>query len=234
MLTTINCGDDTDCTAATVGATLGILGGMATVPADWQQHVGDEIVTISINRSDNRSGAAVPKSCTELTERVVRQAPYTLFANHQGVSLVEGSEEIPADTKEKLLALCPKQLQETILTPFTAHYESASLCADVTLCGGCDIAPLEEKIVTVSVYSRPELGDEPMNITHRWWLSDGFSVRGKQTSFVCRQCTCYTGKAELHFTLTAGETVAPTNRLVLELMPEGRSTPLYIPVVLLG
>ena len=30
------------------------------------------------------------------------------------------------------------------------------------------------------------------------------------------------------------ESLSPLNRLVLELMPEGRYSPLYIPVVLLG
>ena len=64
MLTAINCGDDTDCTAATVGATLGILGGSEAVPKDWKQHIGDEIVTVSINRGD--VGRSIPYTCTAL------------------------------------------------------------------------------------------------------------------------------------------------------------------------
>ena len=49
MITAINCGDDTDCTAATVGATLGILGGEAAIPTDWKEYIGDKIITISVN-----------------------------------------------------------------------------------------------------------------------------------------------------------------------------------------
>ena len=56
MITAINCGDDTDCTAATVGATLGILGGGAIIPEDWKAHIGDDIVTISINRGSQGRG----------------------------------------------------------------------------------------------------------------------------------------------------------------------------------
>lgn len=40
MIIAINCGDDTDCTAATVGALLGIMHGTAFIPEDWRQHMG--------------------------------------------------------------------------------------------------------------------------------------------------------------------------------------------------
>ena len=206
MLTTINCGDDTDCTGATVGATLGILGGMDVIPEDWRQHVGDDIVTISINRSDNRSGAAVPATCTELTRRVTAQTPHVLFANRQAVCLTSAPDNIPADIKEYLALIMEKQRKELSLSfACTAHFESAALCADVSVCDGADIAPLQEKRITATVYSQPTLGDEPVNLTCRWWLPDGFRItEGKQTAFVCRQCSCYSGKAELSFTVAAG------------------------------
>lgn len=38
IIYTVNCGDDTDCTAGTVGAVLGILGGSAGIPADWKEY----------------------------------------------------------------------------------------------------------------------------------------------------------------------------------------------------
>ena len=69
MILAINCGDDTDCTGATVGATLGILGGMKAIPADWQEYIGDRIITVSV--AMGIVGAKMPKTCTELTERVV-------------------------------------------------------------------------------------------------------------------------------------------------------------------
>lgn len=34
--------------------------------------------------------------------------------------------------------------------------------------------------------------------------------------------------------IKAGDTVAPHNRIVLEIVGEGRITPMYIPIVLLG
>ena len=49
LLYAINCGDDADCTGATVGATLGIIGGTAAIPEELKAHVGDRIVTVSLN-----------------------------------------------------------------------------------------------------------------------------------------------------------------------------------------
>lgn len=235
MLTTINCGDDTDCTAATVGATLGILSGMKSIPEDWRQYIGDEIITVSINRGDYRTGAVVPKTCTELTERVTKQAPFMLFANHATVTLVDGANEIPEDAKEKLLKACNDWTQEETFKPFTMHCESVALCADVTVCDGPDISPMEEKRIELTVWCRRALGDEMINLTHRWWLPEGFSVvEGRQTSSLFIKTAHSSGKNKICFTVKAGDTLAPVNRLVLELMPDGRSSPLYIPVVLLA
>lgn len=43
LIYAINCGDDTDCTAGTVGATLGIIGGTTAIPAELKEHIGDKI-----------------------------------------------------------------------------------------------------------------------------------------------------------------------------------------------
>jgi len=40
----VNCGYDTDCTGATLGSVLGILGGAAGIPARWREPVGEAIV----------------------------------------------------------------------------------------------------------------------------------------------------------------------------------------------
>lgn len=89
-----NCGDDTDCTAGTVGATLGILYGTAGIPADWKEYLGDEIRTISINGHVNRR---IPKTCIELTERVLDQIPVMLAANKENTLMTTDKCEWPED-----------------------------------------------------------------------------------------------------------------------------------------
>ena len=92
MLTAVNCGDDTDCTAATVGAFLGIRSGMAGIPADWAEHIGDEIVTVSIDRTfDN---IRYMHTCTRLTERVLNLIPTVLTANNLPCRWTDGETEL--------------------------------------------------------------------------------------------------------------------------------------------
>jgi len=69
----------------------------------------------------------------------------------------------------------------------------------------------------------------------RWWLPDGFSVtQEKQTAIITNRNPHDSGIATLKFTVKAGERVEAVNRLVLEIVPMGRCTPLYVPIVLFG
>lgn len=69
LLYAVNCGDDTDCTAATVGSIMGILLGESGIPERWKTPIGRSIRTVSIDIMHNN--IAIPKGIDELTERVV-------------------------------------------------------------------------------------------------------------------------------------------------------------------
>jgi len=92
MLTAVNCGDDTDCTAATVGAFLGILGGMDGIPQDWAEYIGDEIITISIDRS--YANVHSLHTCTQLTDRIMNLIPTVLTANNLPCVWTDGESEL--------------------------------------------------------------------------------------------------------------------------------------------
>jgi len=73
----VNCGYDTDCTGATVGAILGILYGRKNLPAKWTEPLGDNIATsepwgslIAVSTGKN----PIPKNLEELTRRTIAQA----------------------------------------------------------------------------------------------------------------------------------------------------------------
>ena len=66
----VNCGDDTDCTAATAGAVLGIIQGAKALPEKWIAPIGESIVTMSLNRFGMPLPA--PKTIGELTLRIQR------------------------------------------------------------------------------------------------------------------------------------------------------------------
>jgi ADP-ribosylglycohydrolase len=67
ILTAVNCGYDTDCTAATLGAILGIIKGKDELPPKWVEPIGDKIVV-----SPPIKGFNAPYDLKELVERTVK------------------------------------------------------------------------------------------------------------------------------------------------------------------
>ncbi|MBI3991620.1 MAG: ADP-ribosylglycohydrolase family protein [Candidatus Omnitrophica bacterium] len=91
----VNCGYDTDCTGATLGALLGIIGGTAGIPKKWSAPVGDEIVLHKFTGNCNP-----PKTVSELTERTIALAEKSLKAND---SVSFGNRDVfPKDLRTRL------------------------------------------------------------------------------------------------------------------------------------
>ena len=61
----VNCGDDTDCTGATLGSLLGIIHGTSIIPERWRAPIGDGIKTVAI------SGFEPPANLQILTDKTV-------------------------------------------------------------------------------------------------------------------------------------------------------------------
>lgn len=66
VLLAVNAGYDTDCTAATAGAVLGMLHGAANLPARWLAPVGDSVAV-----GPGIIGINAPADLTELTRRCI-------------------------------------------------------------------------------------------------------------------------------------------------------------------
>ena len=67
-----NCGEDTDCTAGSLGALLGIVIGKDKLPDKWINGCSDEISTWCL-RID--AELRLPKTVSEFAERIIRQTP---------------------------------------------------------------------------------------------------------------------------------------------------------------
>lgn len=61
----VNCGDDTDCTGATLGSIFGIIYGTSIIPEKWKAPIGDGIKTVAV------SGFEVPATLQALTEKTI-------------------------------------------------------------------------------------------------------------------------------------------------------------------
>ncbi len=73
LCTAVNCGEDTDCTAATLGSIWGILYGTKGIPQKWLDPIGDEIKTLSLDRT--HEFYRICGTVTELTDRITNLMP---------------------------------------------------------------------------------------------------------------------------------------------------------------
>jgi len=70
ICTAVNCGEDTDCTAATLGAIYGILHGIDAIPEKWITPIGRSIKTACLNIGDlGYFGDMIPQNVDNLTDR---------------------------------------------------------------------------------------------------------------------------------------------------------------------
>lgn len=241
MIIAINCGDDTDCTGATVGATLGILYGMKAIPADWAEHIGDEIVTWCISKTGDL-GAFLPKNCTELTKRILDLAPVSLRAKRTHIHIGDEDKLIfdKGDVGTTLKSYVSYYLEQSAdlqmndLRPYSVQFDNVLIRATASL-SKPNIEANDEVEVTLLIKQKTETENEVNNAIIRWLLPEGFTVTGGKTNISLRRFDGHNqGRSETVFTIKSGEKIAPENRLVCEIIMAGHHTPLYVSIPLLA
>ena len=233
MLLAVNCGDDTDCTAATVGALLGILQGTAGIPADWRDYIGDEIKTCCL-----RFGHGLfPETCTALTQAVMNLLPVTLRTRNE--RFFEGEELFRVGSENDFSTLDPEALKgrdfaEGLRTrkPYSFTVENLCVRALVEFDHEPTLRPLGELTGRLSLTYNPKI-PESKHYHLRWILPDGWSVDCRQNLYHGRGYASDGELAETDFAIRAGEEVPPHSRIILEIEPAGH-TPLYVPIVIAG
>ena len=106
----IGCGDDTDCTGATLASIFGIIGGTKAIPEKWQKPIGSKIATVAI------SGFAAPATLDVLTDSTVAMTkkvsvkynlPVVISSGKSRLTNLKQSLKPDRETLEKLWNLSP-------------------------------------------------------------------------------------------------------------------------------
>ena len=92
----VNCGFDTDCTGATLGSLLGILGGSAYIPKQWVDPVGK---TIKLHKFTGKFNS--PATLEELTDRTVALSEAYVSQKSQAVAF-GNKTRVPKDVLSTL------------------------------------------------------------------------------------------------------------------------------------
>lgn len=224
VLAAVNCGDDTDCTAATVGAFLGILYGTEKIPADWLEYIGDNIITVAIDKSYG----GIPKTCTELTERTVNQI-VPVFRNF-GISVTWTEGEHQIERSYEVLWFLENFVRDPFehRTQYCYDVPCSSLYAIVCFDKKPILQPNEE--IGVTVVLKNHLKDQ-VNGQISLSLPEGFSADCPRSVQVARE---QDPPVTFRAVFRTGETVQPMNRIIMDISIAGRPFPALIPINLLG
>ncbi len=248
VLTATNCGDDTDCTAATTGSIMGIMYGMEGIPKDWLDYIGDDIVTMSLNQGHN----LYPQKISELTNIMMNllpaanRVPFIWNRFHAHPINMKSTEYVMLTDEETDISEIEiedykgRTFVENQLSHTQYSFKRSNLMADVWVEYN-DVPYIEENGTLtgkISIHlksyfdgSTETPGQRRFHL--RWFIPEGWSVKGPKNMFVCHESWGSDFKSA-EFIITANENVDALNRLVLEVSTVGRLTPIYIPVNIMG
>jgi len=244
MLIALNCGDDTDCTAGTVGSIMGIINGTGGLPKDWCEYIGDEIVTGTINKCIS---FPFVKTCTELTERVTTLAPAVLRLNTTNAPKVEFGckTEITAEEIAKFSLPYGKAEETDGMRASLLSYRQnviqkriAYMTVLVAYEDGPTISPSEEKKLSVRIVNNVKAyGNLPHTVRIKMRLPEGFETDKKSFDVFLPHWTPFSADCtsdEITLKIKAGEKVDAINEVLIEACALDRYTKGYISVVFIA
>jgi ADP-ribosylglycohydrolase len=228
LLTAVSCGDDTDCTGATLGSILGITGGYQGIPQDWIAYVGDDIISIAIDRGSIWN---LPPTCTELAKRTLNVTRQMLLAHNTGISIGEGPSELGGLNAESFFAGDAYKKWFAGIDG-SVDYDFIHARALVKFPEGIEIGEGKELAVRIKIVNKMP---SQQHYDIRYILPDGiYLVRGPRHIAVMTSSGCTVNEESFDFALAAEGDTEPVNRIIVEIAPVGRPTVMLVPLLLYG
>ena len=143
----VNCGDDTDCTGATLGSIFGILYGTSIIPQRWKAPIGDGIKTVAT------SGFEVPSTLQILTDKTIAMQKRVAEFYKLPVKLTSGKTNLSVETK--LLAIDkPELLKIWQRSPFVITRKTNEFLFTCDYAGIPEIMNTESKVLNISIVNK--------------------------------------------------------------------------------
>ena len=238
IIYTVNCGDDTDCTAGTVGAVLGIIGGTAGIPADWREYIGDTIVQMCIN---SQYGPYIPKNCEVFTDRVIRFTPEMLKIHKIAFEFTDGDDEYDAAAADAMLSDYAENYFKR--TPYSFEVTKVGAVNALVEFDREPVVSAGEDISFRIKFKQLHIYGEPIEGSVELVLPDGWSSKHRKAIHIAKPRDImpvsmpyqeYNITCDLDVTVTAGEYVSAINRILAVVELSNSPTPLIIPITVVG
>jgi ADP-ribosylglycohydrolase len=228
ICTAVNCGEDTDCTGATVGSIFGILHGPQAISDKWVTPIGRKIKTACLNLGElGYFGNQLPADVDAMTERTTRIAQQVILRHNLKVQLADAPTDLsdltPTDLAPDRILL---RLLDNLSGPLY-HFDFFDVAVDYRegplLCDG------QSKQIRLRVYNTYKT---QATINVRWYAPDEWEISPAREGAIFSLPAHMGDPVELTFSITAEYVAQNINRAAIELTIDGRPTVMLVPVVL--
>ena len=143
----VNCGDDTDCTGATLGSILGIIHGTAFIPEKWRAPIGDGIKTVAI------SGFEAPANLQVLTNKTIDMQKKVAEFYHSPLKVTSGKTNL--SNSAQLLAINKAELSQIWQrSPYQISHSNDEVSLTCDYPGTPEIKAGESKIFNLCITNK--------------------------------------------------------------------------------
>lgn len=252
LCTAVNCGEDTDCTAATIGSIYGIIKGIDSIPQKWIDPIGINIKTACLNLgeledpmnslpkrwkiSQKRLAKTeydgyrrlVPENIKSFTSRIIKITKQVILSNKLAVDLAtDQSTDLSDLDSESLLAnksfINIYQYLNGPVFSFPFFEISLNYVTGIYIKVGI---PGKIKLRIENKYKIPA------SINFKWYIPENWNVNPSKTGQVYIPHAWIKEYIEVEFELMAEKVAENVNRSVIEITVDGRNTVMLIPVLL--
>ena len=218
----VNCGWDTDCTGATVGAIWGIIYGRKSLPEKWIKPLGDTVLV-----SPGIKNIHVPANLNELTNEVCAIGEKVLKYFGAPVEISEKDELANAETILKNLIEDVKCLWN--IPPNKIDFDLTSIKVSVTYLDGPAVLPDRENRFLITIENRrlkPVSGMLKVYAPQNWILEpaaqQNINLHPKE-------------QVTFRFSVTAtARDINASNECVIRVLINDRPRTMRVPVVFVG
>ena len=235
MIIAINCGDDTDCTGASIGSILGIMNGTGGIPKDWRDHIGDDIVTYSII-----SGLTFfPENCNQVTDCVMALIPAATLPSMRNVCC-DGLNIVIYDGEDDFSKLDIDSFYGKDFVNKTFNCKEHCLIAEdnfAKVLVEFDKEPCIESFGEIDFSVTVKTSENFSKQDHYeliWHLPDGWTINGRCNLFANPFRSKNIEMATTNLKLSAPEIVSARNNILLEVRRIDYPMPIFIPIVIMG
>lgn len=231
-----NCGEDADCTCATMGAIMGIIGGASSIPSEWAKPIQDVISTDCINLKVG--GLDIPKTVTELTNRILRLTPS--FLGRMLCDILDEHSKYSIVTPEAEELYCPERelyvegigfgneqdprIHDLIETSKNAvRFSFPAFQVAMEYLDGPEIRPNEPKHIRLTLTDSLNFhGGNNQWLKVRWYTPEGVTITPGREANVLLKVT-YRAKQTLDFEVSIENPIGNTD-LIADISVSGHHT----------